>query len=249
MNWKNIYNNLINRAKPKGLTPEKGYEIHHILPRCMGGNDDPENLVKLSYREHFVSHQILARMHKTQNLIMAANMMSNFRKYTSKEYSWLKNQVINLGGKYHKGKTYKDIVSPYKLESLLNKRKEQMVYMNAMGIIGGRGESNPMHKSNEKYDDEFYKIKSLKAYETRRKRGNDKHTETTKNKIKETLLNNNHCAKMVYIYSKDKKLIRTFKSLTETAKYFNMSNSGIHKYTSNPEKLFKNENYLSYERL
>jgi hypothetical protein len=34
-----------------------GYtEQHHIIPKCLGGTDDADNLVNLSAREHFVCH-------------------------------------------------------------------------------------------------------------------------------------------------------------------------------------------------
>ena len=53
------YNSIIQAAlsSPK---PAK-FEIHHILPRCMGGTDDPANLVALSYQGHFVCHRLLAK--------------------------------------------------------------------------------------------------------------------------------------------------------------------------------------------
>jgi hypothetical protein len=39
-----------------------GYcERHHILPRSMGGSDDQANIVKLTYREHFLAHWLLTK--------------------------------------------------------------------------------------------------------------------------------------------------------------------------------------------
>jgi hypothetical protein len=35
------------------------YHNHHIIPRHMGGSNDPQNLVKLTVEEHAKSHQIL----------------------------------------------------------------------------------------------------------------------------------------------------------------------------------------------
>lgn len=37
-------------------------EVHHIIPRCMGGSDEKSNLVRLSYRQHFIAHMLLPRM-------------------------------------------------------------------------------------------------------------------------------------------------------------------------------------------
>ena len=43
MNYKNIYDKIINHRK---LNEVIGYrENHHIIPRCLGGTDDKENLV------------------------------------------------------------------------------------------------------------------------------------------------------------------------------------------------------------
>lgn len=37
------------------------YEKHHIIPKAFGGSDEKSNLVKLTYREHFLAHWLLAR--------------------------------------------------------------------------------------------------------------------------------------------------------------------------------------------
>jgi ribosomal protein L37AE/L43A len=58
-----------------------GYaEVHHIMPRSLGGSDDADNLIRLTARQHFIAHWMLARA-----LGGAASraffMMSNFGKY------------------------------------------------------------------------------------------------------------------------------------------------------------------------
>lgn len=37
-------------------------EMHHINPRSLGGLDSPENLVQLTYREHFLVHWLLVKL-------------------------------------------------------------------------------------------------------------------------------------------------------------------------------------------
>lgn len=62
MNYQKIYDQLVEKAKARGLDKSKheGYfEIHHILPRCLGGSDDKENLVMFTGREHFIAHMLL----------------------------------------------------------------------------------------------------------------------------------------------------------------------------------------------
>lgn len=36
------------------------HECHHIVPKCMGGTNDEENLIDLFAREHFEAHRLLA---------------------------------------------------------------------------------------------------------------------------------------------------------------------------------------------
>lgn len=40
----------------------KGGEVHHILPRCMNGDDSQSNLIRLTEREHFICHLLLQFM-------------------------------------------------------------------------------------------------------------------------------------------------------------------------------------------
>jgi hypothetical protein len=40
-----------------------GYgELHHIIPKSLGGSNAKSNLVRLTAREHFVAHRLLVRM-------------------------------------------------------------------------------------------------------------------------------------------------------------------------------------------
>lgn len=94
MDYIKQYDSLINRAKNRILS---GYvEKHHIIPRCMGGTDDPNNLVYLTAREHFVAHQLLVKIYKNNTrLIYAALMMctespTQVGRSKNRRYEWLK---------------------------------------------------------------------------------------------------------------------------------------------------------------
>jgi hypothetical protein len=51
MNYEKIYDCIIKRAKTRKL---EGYvEKHHIIPKCMGGSNEKQNIVELTAREHF----------------------------------------------------------------------------------------------------------------------------------------------------------------------------------------------------
>lgn len=58
-----------------------GYaEVHHIAPRGLGGSDDADNLIRLTARQHYVAHWMLARA-LGGSAARAFFMMSNFGKY------------------------------------------------------------------------------------------------------------------------------------------------------------------------
>lgn len=94
MDYQKIYNNLIYRKILR-----TGYvENHHILPRCLGGLDNKENLVDLYPEEHYIAHLLLCKIHPgNQKLLYAAvNMttgsMINNGKRNNKAYGWLRRQ-------------------------------------------------------------------------------------------------------------------------------------------------------------
>lgn len=94
MNYKKHYSLLIERAKSRVLS---GYtEKHHIIPRCMGGNNSKSNLVVLTPEEHYVAHQLLVKMYpELDSLVYAANKMtvsSKTVKRSNKRYGWLKRR-------------------------------------------------------------------------------------------------------------------------------------------------------------
>lgn len=70
MNYQKIYNQIIERAKSRQL---EGYkEKHHILPKCLGGKDDKDNLVELTAREHFLCHRLLCEIYPNNDKLWYA---------------------------------------------------------------------------------------------------------------------------------------------------------------------------------
>ena len=100
MNYKNHYNKLINRAKTRIITEYT--ERHHIIPKCMGGNDDLINIAHLTPEEHYVAHQLLVKIYNyDQRLVYAANMMCNQsrcnKRSNNKLYGWLRRRLSEAG--------------------------------------------------------------------------------------------------------------------------------------------------------
>ena len=68
------------------------YERHHIFPKSIGGNDNFDNIVKLTYREHFIAHWLLTKMCVSKNdkrkMLYAMRSMSWNKTEKRKIFSW-----------------------------------------------------------------------------------------------------------------------------------------------------------------
>lgn len=74
--YKEIYEKIIKRAKTRSLI-NCYFEKHHIIPRHRGGTDDVNNLVDLTYREHFIVHFLLYKLYKNPEDKCAYTLMYN----------------------------------------------------------------------------------------------------------------------------------------------------------------------------
>jgi hypothetical protein len=55
--YKKIYEFIIERAKNRSLNCY--VEKHHIIPKCLGGLNNKDNIIKLTAKEHFICHRLL----------------------------------------------------------------------------------------------------------------------------------------------------------------------------------------------
>jgi hypothetical protein len=105
MNYEKIYKLIIQKAKSENRIKYSHYlrkksnilpyyESHHIIPRCLGGIDDEENLVLLTAREHYVCHKLLTYIYeKHRGIALAFFRMTHDkqnRKVTSRDYEYAK---------------------------------------------------------------------------------------------------------------------------------------------------------------
>ena len=78
MTYARIYDSLIARAQHRTL---EGYvEKHHIIPKCLGGDNSKSNIVRLTAEEHFVAHLVLTKMHPTVHYLSVAVLLMRGRK-------------------------------------------------------------------------------------------------------------------------------------------------------------------------
>lgn len=111
MNYQKIYNELIYKRQFISILDKSiPSELHHIIPRsiCPFLVNNKDNIVRLTYREHYIAHMLLAKIYKQQygkssvqycNMIAALNQMSNFKKFktilTSKQVEKIKLEFHN----------------------------------------------------------------------------------------------------------------------------------------------------------
>ena len=57
------YQNLVLKSKNRKLDNTVYKESHHIIPKCLGGDNSETNLVKLTLREHYIAHLLLSKMY------------------------------------------------------------------------------------------------------------------------------------------------------------------------------------------
>lgn len=99
MNYKLIYNRLINNAMTREIDDTEYYERHHIIPKSIGGDNSKTNIVKLTSREHYIAHGLLVKIHKN-NIDIVGKLICAFRymsvdshtgnRITNRDYGWMR---------------------------------------------------------------------------------------------------------------------------------------------------------------
>jgi len=95
--YKKWYYCIINNAKKRGHTKIRYTEKHHIIPKSLGGNNDEDNLVHLTFREHIICHMLLVRFvekqfkHKMTHALWCMYIFNGV-KLNSKLYESVKKQ-------------------------------------------------------------------------------------------------------------------------------------------------------------
>lgn len=92
MNYVKLYDDLIASRKIRNETLEYT-EIHHIIPKCLGGTDGADNLVVLTFREHYLAHWLLTKIYfSNERIFWAFSLMDgrlsplSSRVLTSKQF-------------------------------------------------------------------------------------------------------------------------------------------------------------------
>jgi len=109
--YHNTYFKIISRAQQRTLDNSVKFEVHHVIPRSLGGSDNNDNLVKLTLKEHWVCHRLLVKfldnpiaLRKMYNaLFMMA--VKDYRTINGRIYQHIKENIVpwnkGLTGLYH----------------------------------------------------------------------------------------------------------------------------------------------------
>ena len=123
MNYQKIYDSIIERAKTRKI--ESYSEKHHIIPKCLGGANTKENIVRLTAREHFICHLLLVEIYPQNVKLKFALWAMNGKlknKYslsryspTARIYERLKKE-FSIRNSWRKGKTWEELYGKEKAD-------------------------------------------------------------------------------------------------------------------------------------
>jgi hypothetical protein len=182
MNYCAIYDSLVAAAR---ANPPQGYtEKHHIVPRCLGGGDAPENIVRLSARQHFVAHLLLAKIHGGK-LIVAAFRMSVDGKHGARNYEWLQKAHAKEKHKLMIGNKYGEKLRGRKQSPQHAARRNSTPAVRAKKSEKMMGNQYGKILLGRKRDPEI----ARKVWAARRKNGTDRHSQESRAKMSQSHAN------------------------------------------------------------
>ena len=169
MNYKKIYESIIEKYKQLNFQKlnrsDKNYiylETHHIIPRCMNGADDLENLVNLPAREHFICHLLLPKIYKgtefeyklwtAAHRFIYGNDMKNKIRITSNQYKIIKENFSKFRSEANKGEGNPNYGNKWTQEQRdnLSKQKKGKKLEDIMGKERAEASRKKMSESQKK---------------------------------------------------------------------------------------------------
>lgn len=115
MTYEQFINNILETRGRFNIPDGEYKERHHILPKCMGGGNEEENLIDLYAREHFEAHRLLAKENPEDNGLQFAwwNMCqikgnSEQERYipSSEEFEEARKKCAELSSKNNMGENH-----------------------------------------------------------------------------------------------------------------------------------------------
>jgi len=176
----------------------EGYkERHHIIPKCMGGSNDKSNLVELTAREHFLCHWLLYRIYPNDRKIIYSFWLMSSRRI----YNTTSSRI------YHEAK-----IALSESRKGYKQSRETCEKRNA-SMRGKKRGPNP-------------KISAAKKGKLPPVTGK-KYSNESKEKQRQAKLGAYKKGKTIIQYDLYNNFIKEWLSVSEAAKYVNISVSGI----------------------
>ena len=94
IDWEKLYYKHIEKCKNQIIEEGKIYHKHHILPKSSGGNDDKDNLVILTYKQHVFAHFLLYKWKPTNSNWIAYRLMNGVNESKKQAVEELKIKKI-----------------------------------------------------------------------------------------------------------------------------------------------------------
>jgi len=128
VNYQKCHDALVDIGRQRGTRQRPGFELHHVIPSCMGGSDDESNKALLTYREHFVLHRILTKLHPSHSGLHCA--------------VW---RMMNDGKHEKSGRVYEKARQNF-IDNHHSKTSENRVAASKRGKLAWSGDGNPAKK-------------------------------------------------------------------------------------------------------
>lgn len=236
MKYEEFIQNILN-TRGRFSCGEEYCERHHIIPKCIGGTNEEENLIDLFAQEHYEAHKLLAlenpnerglqiawlNMSRVKNSLhnrkieVSVEEYENIRKACSFALRGKGNPMYGVhmcgekAGRYNK---------PFSDESK-KKISEHHADVN--------GENNPMYGKHHTEETKA-KISSINKGRKLTEEQLKRHSESMKGKF---VGNKNPMAKVTYQYTLDKILVKEYGSAVEASKETGFGVSTIYQSCTN----------------
>jgi hypothetical protein len=230
MEYLKIYNRIVERATNRDVL---GYvEKHHIIPKCLGGDNKKSNIVLLTAKEHYICHKLLCEIYPNESKLKyafwrmcnVANNKYQERNYkvSAKVYSRIKGEISLITSKRTKN---------YSVE--MRKLIGEKVSKKLKGRPSGKkGISKPEHSEWMKENNPFRgKTHSEEHIQKLREVNSEPKSEKHKNNISKNSPNNKQCVIEGIAY----------RSVAEAARQLGISENTVRGRVKN--KNFKNWSY------
>lgn len=193
-------------------------EKHHIIPKCMGGNNESNNIAILTAEEHYIAHQLLTKIYPTNiKLVYALNMMAGSNKtinrLNNKQYSWIRKKLYKIRKEFkHSDETRKHI-SESKIGIKLSKEHCKNIGLSKRGKL-----LTPKAKENVSLGI-MKRTKRAWNYGTKGWRTGISHSDESKLKMRMASLGCDSRKKTVYQFSLTGELLNKFISIRQASSH------------------------------